>query len=74
MVLERYYGLGNGCSRHRMQWYMNFILVWVWVLWSSAAVEHERYHGLSMDALVTGCLEIDGRGADALLHSAHIWP
>ena len=30
-------------------------MVWAWLLWSSDAVLHERYHGLCMDALVTAC-------------------
>ena len=34
---------------------MNVIMVWAWMLWSSDAVKHERYYGLGMDALVTGC-------------------
>ena len=34
---------------------MNVLMVWAWVLWSSDAVEHERYYGLGMGALVIGC-------------------
>ena len=30
-------------------------MVWAWMLSSSHAVEHERYYGLGMDALVTVC-------------------
>ena len=37
-----------------MQWNMNVSMVWAWILWSSDAVEHERYHGLRMDALAIG--------------------
>ena len=37
---------------------MNVIMVWAWMLWSSDAVKHERYYGLGMDALVTGCSRI----------------
>ena len=42
---------------------MNAIMVWAWMLrpilawmlWSSAAIQHERYYGLGVDALVIGC-------------------
>ena len=33
---------------------MNIIMVGAWMLWSSDAVEHERYSALDMDALVIG--------------------
>ena len=45
---------GHGCSGHQMQWNMSIIMVWAWILWSPAAVEHEHYQGLGMDALVIG--------------------
>ena len=47
--------MGHGCSGHRMQSNMNVIMLWAWMLWSSDAVEHERYYDLGMDALVIGC-------------------
>ena len=34
---------------------MNAIMVWAWRVWSAYAVEHERYYGLGMGALVTAC-------------------
>ena len=34
---------------------MNIVVVWAWMLWSSDAIEHERSHGLGMDALAIGC-------------------
>ena len=34
---------------------MNVIMAWAWMLWSSDAVENERYYGFGMDALVTVC-------------------
>ena len=39
-------------GHYRRQPYMDDIVVWAWMLWSSNAVEHERYYGLDMDALV----------------------
>ena len=41
-----------------MQSNINDIMACAWMLWSSDAVEHERYYGLGMDgmdALVIGC-------------------
>ena len=54
---------------------MNVIMVWAWMLWSPDAVKHERYSGLGMDALVTGCSRTceheryHGLGMDAPSHS-----
>ena len=47
--------LAHGCSGDRMQPNMTVIMVRAWVLWSSDAVEHQRYYGWRMDALVVGC-------------------
>ena len=37
-----------------MQLGMDVIAVWAWMLRSSDALEHGRYYGLGMDALVIG--------------------
>ena len=47
--------LVHGCSGQRMQMNMSVIMVWAWMLWSAYAVEHERYYGLGMVALVSVC-------------------
>ena len=44
-----------------MQPNMNLIMVWASMLWSSDAVEHERYYGLGVDARVSTLLWF-GRG------------
>ena len=46
---------GHGCSRHRVHWNTNFIMVRAWMLSSSSALEHERYYGLGTDAFVIEC-------------------
>ena len=50
---------------------MRVILVWAWILWSSDALEHERYYGLGMVALQSSdALEHEhyfGLGMDALV-------
>ena len=45
----------HGCSQARMHSNTNRSIAWPWVLSSSSALEHERYDGLCMDALVFVC-------------------
>ena len=40
----------------RLQLGMDAIVLWVWMLLSSDALEHGCYYGLGVDALVIGCL------------------
>ena len=44
-----------GCSHHRVHSNTNRSIAWASMLSSSSALEHERYNGLGMDALVTVC-------------------
>ena len=47
---------------------MNVIMVWAWMLWSSDAVEHERYYGLGMEFWSSDAVENEcyyGLGMDA---------
>ena len=34
---------------------MNDMMVWAWALWCSDAAKHGRRHGLSVDAMASGC-------------------
>ena len=40
-----------------MQSNINIIMVSAWMLWSSDAVEHERYYGLGMDVWSSDAVE-----------------
>ena len=44
-----------GCSHHQVHSNTNGSTAWAWMLSSSSALEHERYDGFGMDALVTVC-------------------
>ena len=44
-----------GCSVHGTQSNLNIIMVSAWMLGDRMLLEHERYYGLGMDALVTMC-------------------
>ena len=48
---------GHGYCHHRVHTNTNGSIAWAWMLLSSSALEHERYYGLGMDALVTVLLE-----------------
>ena len=41
-----------------MQSDMNVNMVYMWTLWSSDAVEYERYDGFGMDALVMNVIMV----------------
>ena len=56
---------GHGCSHHRVNPNTNRIMVWAWILSSSSALEHERYFGWGMEALVTVCCWKRNKIADA---------
>ena len=57
----------HGLSAHGMESNMQVIMMWAWMLWSPYAVEHERYYGMGIYALVIVWSRFFGAGMDALL-------
>ena len=40
------------CPGFRMHWNMNVAILWTWMLWLSTSLEHERYSGSGMAAIL----------------------